>query len=410
MTVFRPFAALRYTDAEAVAAAGVDAVPANYDTVVAPPYDVLSSADRQALETLDPRNSVRLDYPHGATDPAAYDGAARLLEAWNASGVLTADSQPTFTVYRMTATDSAGRTRSTTGVIGGLGLEPPGVGDVLPHEETTSKDKADRLSLIRATRINTSPIWGLSMASGLGARCAAIADARSAAARAVDGDGVVHESWVVTDPSDIDALATIVSSAPVVIADGHHRFETALAYQAERLAAGDLPGGQDALMALVVELAEEELEVRGIHRIVNLPDGLDAVGWLSRWFDATRDEPVDATIHSRMVEAGSLALVTPRGTWLLRPREGAFDDAIGLDSQRIAAALAATEGTSVRYHHDVATVVAAAQNETDAVGVLLRPATVAQIRAVAESRTRMPAKTTFFWPKPRTGMLFRPLD
>ena len=400
MTQFHPFAAIRYVE---------PGTPADYTSVVAPPYDVLSNADRLALETLDDRNSVRLDYPHGATDPAAYDGAARQLAAWLASGVLAADSAATFTVYRMTATDDAGQTRSTTGVVGGLGLEPPGVGDVLPHEETTSKDKADRLNLIRATRINTSPIWGLSMASGLGSRCAAIADGMPASAQAIDSDGVRHEAWVVTDPSDIASIISIVSSAPVVIADGHHRFETALAYQAERHSAGDGPGHQDALMALVVELAEGELEVRGIHRIVTLPEGLDPVVWLSNWFDATRDEPVDATIGSRLREAGSLALVTPRGTWLLRPRAGAFDERLTLDSQRVAAALAATPGATVRYHHDVATVVAAAQDETDTVGILLRPATVAQIRSVAEARVRMPAKTTFFWPKPRTGMLFRPV-
>lgn len=401
MTQFRPFAALRYALAGA---------PADYTTVVAPPYDVLSNADRAALEALDTRNSVRLDFPHGATDPDAYDGARRQLQAWLAEGTLARDSSETFTVYRMTATDDTGRTRATTGVVGGLGLEPPGQGDVLPHEETTSKDKADRLNLIRATRINTSPIWGLSMASGLGARCATIADATAPAAHAVDGDGVRHEAWIVSDPAHIEALATIVSSAPVVIADGHHRFETALAFQAERRADGDGPGGHDALMALVVELAEGELEVRGIHRIITLPSGLDPVGWLATWFEATRDEPVDASIRSRMGEAGSLALVTPRGTWLLCPREGAFADGIELDSQRIAAALAATPGASVRYHHDVTTVVAAAQNESDTIGVLLRPATVAQIRAVAEARTRMPAKTTFFWPKPRTGMVFRPVD
>ena len=405
MTQFRPFAALRYALAGASAAA-----PADYTTIVAPPYDVLSNTDRAALEALDARNSVRLDFPHGATDPDAYDGARRQLQAWQAEGTLAQDSSQTFTVYRMTATDDTGRTRSTTGVIGGLGLEPPGQGDVLPHEETTSKDKADRLDLIRATRINTSPIWGLSMAAGLGAHCAAVAEAAAPAAYAVDGDGVRHEAWIVTDPADIEALATIVSSAPVVIADGHHRFETALAFQAERRADGDGPGGCDALMALVVELAEGELEVRGIHRIITLPSGLDPVGWLATWFEATRDEPVDASIRSRMRDAGSLALVTPRGTWLLRPRGGAFADGIELDSQRIAAALAATPEASVRYHHDVATVVAATQNDPDTIGVLLRPATVAQIRAVAEARTRMPAKTTFFWPKPRTGMVFRPVD
>ena len=401
MTQFRPFAALRYVLAGA---------PADYTKVAAPPYDVLSNADRTALEALDTRNSVRLDFPHGATDPDAYNSAHRQLQAWLAEGTLSRDSSETFTVYRMTATDDTGRTRSTTGVVGGLGLEPPGQGDVLPHEETTSKDKADRLDLIRATRINTSPIWGLSMAAGLGARCAVIAEAATSAAYAVDGDGVRHEAWIVTDPADIEALAAIVSSAPVVIADGHHRFETALAFQAERRVDGDSPGGYDALMAFVVELAEGELEVRGIHRIITLPAGLDPVGWLATWFDATRDEPVDASIRSRLRDAASLALVTPRGTWLLHPRAGAFAEGIELDSQRIAAALAATPEASVRSHHDVATVVAAAQNDSDTIGVLLRPATVSQIRAVAEARTRMPAKTTFFWPKPRTGMVFRPVD
>ena len=401
MTQFRPFSALRYV---------ADDRPAEYSTVVAPPYDVLSDADRAALEGLDPRNSVRLDFPHGATDPDAYIGARRQLDAWVLSGALSADASETFTIYRMTATDERGQTRSTTGLMGSLGLERPGDGDVLPHEETTSKDKADRLNLIRASRINTSPIWGLSMASGLGARCSAIADAAAPDAVAVDGDGVRHEAWIVTEPADLASLESIVSSAPVVIADGHHRFETALAYQAECAAAGSGAGAHDALMAFVVELAEGELDVRGIHRIVTLPGGLDPVAWASTWFDSTRDEPVDPTIRDRMAEAGALALVTPRGTWLLRPRPGAFDPSLGLDSQRVAAALAQTPGATVRYHHDIATVVRAAQTETDTVGLLLRPATVAQIRTVAEARTRMPAKTTFFWPKPRTGMLFRPVD
>ena len=401
MTQFRPFSAIRYA---------ADDRPADYSSVVAPPYDVLSDADRDALEALDPRNSVRLDFPHGATDPEAYDGARRKLDAWLHSGALSADASPTFTIYRMTAIDDLGQARSTTGVLGSLGLERPGNGDVLPHEETTSKDKADRLNLIRATRINTSPIWGLSMASGLGARCTAIADAAAPDAAAVDGDGVRHEAWIVTDPTDLASLEAIVSSAPVVIADGHHRFETALAYQSECAASGSGAGGHDALMAFVVELAEGELDVRGIHRIVVLPAAMDPVTWASTWFEPTRDEPVDPTIRDRMAEAGALALVTSRGTWLLRPRPGAFDPGLGLDSQRIAAAQAQTPGATVRYHHDIATVVRAAQSESDTVGLLLRPATVAQIRSVAEARTRMPAKTTFFWPKPRTGMLFRPVD
>lgn len=400
MTRFRPFPALRYSFATS---------PGDASAVVAPPYDVLSAADRRALEANDPRNSVRLDYPHGDETPDAYPGARRQLEAWLADGVLVRDGAPTLSVYRMTAPDESGTPRSTTGVIGGLGLEQPGTGDVLPHEETTSKDKADRLNLIRAARINTSPIWGLSLTAGLGAACAAVTSASAPLSVAVDEDGVRHEVWRVDDADTVARLCALVESTPVVIADGHHRFETGLAYLGERQAAGD-PGEATGIMAFVVELADDQLEVRGIHRIVTLPDGTDAATALAPWFDVLPTGPVDAEVRRRMVDAGALCLVTRDGTHLLRPKESAFGPDIDLDSQRIRIALEAIPGSAVRYHHDVATVCGAVADGSASAGVLLRPATVAQIQAVAHARTRMPAKTTFFWPKPRTGVLFRPVD
>ena len=400
MTVFRPFTALRY--------ASESPMPHQIDDLIAPPYDVLSGDDRTALELRSPHNSVRIDFPHGADDPGAYAAARAQLDLWLATGVIVADSEPSFSVYRMTATDETGKTRQTTGVLGGLGLEPPGTGDVLPHEETTSKDKADRLNLIRATEVNTSPIWGLSLTPGLGAFLQELADRSSALAEGVDEEGVIHQVWRIDAPSDIAAITQLAESAPVVIADGHHRFETGLAYPAER---GENPGGASGILALLVELADDQLVVRAIHRMVNfsaaIPDA-QLVSRLAEFFELSEAQPVDSAVTERMAASGSLTFFTGSGTWYGVPKPGAFADDVVLDSTRVRIALAEiAPDADVKYQHSVNTVARTVKDNGCHLGILLRPATVAQIRNVAHNRTRMPAKTTFFWPKPRTGVVFR---
>jgi uncharacterized protein (DUF1015 family) len=400
MTVFRPFPALRYEPR--------GAAPQDLSGVIAPPYDVLSAADRAALEDRDPHNSVRIDYPHGADDPEAYHGARLLLNAWIADGTLVADTEPSFSVYRMTATDEAGITRRTTGVFGGLGLEPPGTGDVLPHEETTSKDKADRLNLIRATEVNTSPIWGLSLSAGLGACLNRIADAGVPLGRATDDEGVIHEVWRVTHPELIAEIAGLAEATPVVIADGHHRFETGLAYLAER---GDRRGSASAILALLVELADDQLVVRAIHRLVNFAGALtptELIRGLEPFFSVTETARFDKDIITTMAQTGSLTFFTKGHTWTGVPKPGAFPDSVGLDSTRVRIALAEiAPDADIRYQHSVASIARSVDAGDADLGILLRPATVSQIRTVAKERTRMPAKTTFFWPKPRTGVVFR---
>lgn len=386
MTRFAPFSGLRYHR--------TDGSTADLTRLVAPPYDVLSDAQRQSLEDNDPANSVRLDYPRGAADPTAYVGARADLDRWVASGILTLDSSPTLTVYRMTP---QGTGRSTTGVLGALGLEQPGIGDVLPHEETTTKDKADRLSLIRATEINTSPIWVLATASGLGAACSAAIGDRCADATATDLDEVLHEVWVISDPAALAALSVAAAGGPVVVADGHHRLETALAYQQEAPLA-------DAILAYVVELTESELEVRPIHRILSIPAGVKLLEHLDAWFDRRE---VIGVVKAAPLD-GPVLITGPATSVVLIPKTGAFDSSVGLDSERLRTALAALDGVGVRFHHDADVVIEAA-SQPDQMGVLLRPATVSQIRAVADARKRMPPKTTFFWPKPRTGLVFRPV-
>jgi uncharacterized protein (DUF1015 family) len=302
--------------------------------------------------------------------------------------------------------DEQGRPRQTAGVIGALELSAPGEGDVLPHERTMSKPKDDRLNLMRACRANLSPVWGLSLAEGLSALCELPGPP---IVRCTDDEGVHHRLWRISQPGVVEAIASAVASTPVVIADGHHRYETALAYRDEQ---PDPEGPHAFLMAYIVELADEQLTVRAIHRLLSgLPAGLDLVDALSPFFDPFDAGPLSGapTLPGRMADAGALALVRLDQAWLLRPRAGAFDDVENLDSSRLAAALETLPDHTVAYQHGIEAVVSTVEKGDAQAGFLLRPASVAQIAEAARARRRMPAKTTFFYPKPRTGLVFRRL-
>ena len=394
MPRFEPFAGLRYRTATVT-----------LDDVVAPPYDVISESDRVDLEARSPYNSVRVELPRDAPPLDRYQAAARLIDDWRSGGVLAADDRAALYAYRMRFTDEAGRERETVGVIGALGLEPIGAGGILPHERTMPKPKSDRLDLLRATRANLSPIWGLSLAAGL----SRLIPPAASAVRCTDDDDVDHELWPVTDPGAIAAIGASVGAAPVVVADGHHRLETALAYQQERrAAAADRPGGYDLVMALMVELAPEQLSVRAIHRLIaGLPEGFDIPGAFAEAFDLMATDPPDRSIGDRMLDSGSLALVTPSRTWLARPRPGTDVADEALDSARLDRALATFPAHDLTYQHGWDLAAGAVAHGDAQVAVLLRPAGIEQIAATGRGGARMPPKTTFFWPKPRTGLVFR---
>ena len=396
---FEPFAGIRY-----------DPTAEGLEAVLAPPYDVVDEEERARLVALDPHNAIRLELPVDEGGRNRYAVAAALLEEWLAEGALVADAEPAFYVYRMGFTDEAGRPRQTTGVVGALGL---GDDDVLPHERTMPKPKSDRLDLLRATRTNSSPIWGLSLAAGWSALCDVPGppDARASV------DGVHHRLWRVTQPGVVGTVSDAVASAPVVVADGHHRYETALAYRAERRAAtADAPGAYDAIMALVVELAPDQLDVRPYHRLLSgLPAGTDPVEVLAGAFavepgpDARADG--GAALAARMAEVGALGLVTVEGAFLLRPRpetDAAAEE--DLDSSRLDVALAAAPARELAYEHARTAALRAVADGRAQAAVLVRPATVAQIAEVAHAQRLMPPTTTFFHPKPRTGLVFRRLD
>lgn len=397
---FSPFPGIRYGD-------HLD--PAD---VTAPPYDVIDAEDRSVLVSRSDRNAVLIDLPVEADGADRYGVAAATFAAWQADGTLVTDDGPTFTVYRMAYTDDLGRPARTLGVIGALELSRPDEGRILPHEHTTPKAKTDRLDLIRATCANLSAIWVLSPVEGL---TRLIEPSTPPTQEWTDDDGVEHAVWTISDPATLAAVSEAVGSAPVVVADGHHRYETSLAHRdARREAAG--PGaelGSDAVMALVVELTPDELTVRPIHRLV---DGLAADALrdaLATSFEVVgepvgEDEVADGSVLARMDAAGAIALLGPDGAGtLLAPRAEAFAGVDDLDSARVAHALADVDGVEVRFQHGVDLVQRAVTGGTAEAGLLLRPATVTQIADNARSDGRMPAKTTFFHPKPRTGVVFR---
>ncbi len=392
---FEPFAGLRYAP---------DRV--RLDDVVAPPYDVISPEARAALQSRSAYNSVRIELPDEAPGLDGYHAAAHRLTEWEAAGILRRDARPAMYGYRMTFADDAGRERQTVGVIGALGLEPPGGGSILPHEHTTPKARSDRLELLRVTKANVSPIWGLSPAVGL----SALLEPPAETSHAVDTEGVAHDLWPITDAGTVAALAERVASAPVLIADGHHRFETAVAYQAERREAlSDRPGPYDLVMALIVELADERLSVRPVHRLISgLPVDFDVAAAFDAYFEMTSTDPVDVSITERLAEAGAMALTTSAGTWLLmaRPHTVAASRQ-DLDSSRLEVALGGFPGHHVVYQDGWATAARAVETGQAQAAVLLNPVTVEQIAAVGHGGERMPPKTTFFWPKPRTGLVIR---
>ncbi|MBI4936311.1 MAG: DUF1015 domain-containing protein [Actinobacteria bacterium] len=393
MPRFEPFAALRYSPMLSL------------DDVAAPPYDVLSDADVDALLARHPRNIVAIDVPRDVDGPDRYALAASRLAEWVQEGTLVRDASPSFTLYRMKFTDEAGTTRETVGVLGALEVVDEGAGGVLPHERTTPKAKSDRLDLTRATDTNLSPVWGLSLTPGLTDLLRAPAEPVGACH---DEHGVLHTVERVTDPERVAAISAAVGSNPVLIADGHHRYAISRTFRDERRAAG----GDDAAeltLTYVAELVEEQLSIDAIHRLYRGVSADDLLAIFAPLFDLSEAGPVTASFAGEVVERGALCLVRPNGTGVwLTPKPEAFVDVRALDGAYLEHALADRD-IDVTYQHGVQHVIDIVGAGGASTGVLIRPTSIVEIRRTADERLLMPPKSTFFTPKLRTGPVLRPL-
>jgi uncharacterized protein (DUF1015 family) len=392
---FEPFSALRY------------AAPFSLESVTAPPYDVLSVDDVQRLAGQHPYNIVHIDVPQESQGPNRYELAADMLNTWRHDEVMVLDPRPSFTLYRMAFTDEAGRQRETVGVLGALEVVDEGAGGVLPHERTTPKAKSDRLDLTRATGANLSPVWGLSLASELTELLRAPGELMGST---TDAHGVVHTIERIDDPERCAAITQRVASAPVVIADGHHRYAISRTWRDEvRAATGRHDTEAELTLTYLGELVAEQLNVAAIHRLYHEVAYEVIRSALARSFDLVDGEAVSPATLIEMEQRGALCLVDSQGraTWMT-PRDDAFTGVRDLDSARLEHALADV-AHEVTYQHGVHEVLHELSTGTYCAAVLIRPVSIGEIQRTAHEGLLMPPKSTFFTPKLLTGLVVRPV-
>ena len=390
MPRFEPFAAIRY--------ATHDLAP-----VIAPPYDVLSDAEVETLKAMSPHNVVRIDVPRGGED--RYDLAAKTMHAWLDEQVLVIDPEPSFTIYRMRFTDSAGVRRDVAGVLGALEVVDLEAGGVLPHERTTPQASTDRLDLTRATAANLSPVWGLSLSTGL---TELLAEPGEVVGAVMDA-GVEHVVERLTDPQRIAAIRDKLGAEDVLIADGHHRYGVSRSYRDEvRETTGRTDTAAELTLAFVNELIEEQLSVAAIHRLYANIEVADLARALARSFELMPiDRPSTDTLAAMAME-GFLVLFTREGVWRMQPKPGRFDGVRALDGGWLETALADVPLT-VSYQHGLDEALSEVDSGRAAAAVLIRPVSVAEIERTAREGLLMPPKSTFFTPKLKTGFVIRSL-
>lgn len=427
MAEFLPFHGLRYNR---------DKV--ELSDVLAPPYDVIKGDMRGQLVARSDYNVVGVELPEGEGD-AKYANAARLLEAWTAKSILVRDD-PTFYVYEQEfEVPGSGAVRRRRGVLGVLRLEEFGEG-VQPHEFTLSGPKEDRLKLLRATRANTSPIFGL-FADNDGWVTALITNAYTEhpLCEARDGEGVLHRLWHMDDDETVNAAVAALEDEPILIADGHHRYETALNYRNERRAAALAAGHEwtgaepeNFVLMMVVSTLDEGLIVLPTHRLVKnvAADKIDSlIGNLERYFEIGV-LPVAGAVALPDDATPSFGLHLNGQSYSVRLRAGQ-EHLAALDAARSTAynaldvtvlhtlileqqlGIGPTElaaGGSIGYTIDAAEAIRKVDAGEYQAAFLLRSTPVEQVQQVAAAGDRMPQKSTYFYPKLVTGLVLRPLD
>lgn len=424
MPEIRAFRGLRYNPASAGDMAGL----------ICPPYDVIPPSMQQELYGSSPYNAIRLELPMEA-DP--YGAAAERLEQWIREGVLQQEGEPALYPCFQTYTGPDGNTRTRKGFFCALRLHEFSEKKVLPHERTLSGPKADRLNLFRRTKANISSIFGLYADERLGADTL-IDSFSSAHAPVVDAvfQGVRNRLWKISDPALIEQVCQVLLDRQVFIADGHHRYETGVAYRNERKDADPLHNGTEPynyILAYLTNIHDEGLLIFPIHRLVRDVEGFDPVLFrseLGKFFDVTElsgrealgdyldREPSSATYG--VVMPGIVLGMTLRGSpaeVLSQPVPPALqklgvvvlhDLVLG---QLLGISLdAMAKQTNLVYVKDDREVFDAVASGTVQAGIVVKATRVGEVLAVSGSGEVMPQKSTYFYPKIMTGLVFHSLD
>jgi uncharacterized protein (DUF1015 family) len=411
--------------------------------VVAPPYDVIDPPLQQALYDRSPYNVIRLilnkEEPTDSETDNRYTRAARCLREWQADDVLVQDSARALYVYHQDF-EVEGKRHTRKGFLARVRLEPFGKGRIYPHEETLAGPKADRLRLFHATAMNLSPVFGLypdpegSVTAHLDA-----AVRRVLPLEATDHLGVVSRLWPVADQHVGSAVQGLLSPKPVFIADGHHRYETGLRYLEERRAAGEVRDPEAAanfILMMLVSMSDPGLVILPTHRLIS---GLPAVGAsqvaqvLAPHFQVERVgqgeqgareawESIEADGSQDLLGFGTVA----DGVWqTARLRDREIMGRLAAEHSPAWRGLAVSvlhvlvldhlfaQGLKAkgacRYVHLLRELTEAAAARQCQVAVLVPPATMGHVEQIAGNLEKMPPKSTYFYPKLLSGLVFNPL-
>ncbi len=412
--------------------------------VIAPPYDVIGPALQDELYKKHPANVVRLilnrDEPGDSEGNNRYSRAAQFLKNWRSEGVLFSEAQPTVYVYHQTFT-TGGETVNRRGFMIRCRLERFGEGKIYPHEETMSGPKQDRLLLTRACRANLSQIFGLfpdpqSQVQELLEKAAA----KVAPLEATDHLGVVHRMWPVTDVSVISAVAGMMSDKPMFIADGHHRYETACNYRDEIVSKkGPLEAHDPAnfVLMMCIGMSDPGLLVLPTHRLFRGAEGLTAKDLVAKLGDnfktqtagkgrtkasevweeiETGDNQGTLGFYTKADDTWTLATITPAGKAKmaeLAEEHSADWQGLGVSILHrlvVENLLGGKNWPKPRYVHLVDEVVENLQGDEFSLAALVMPASVDDIRTISQHNERMPAKSTYFYPKLLSGLVINPLE
>jgi uncharacterized protein (DUF1015 family) len=440
MAVIAPFRGLRYNLAK---------IP-NMEAVVTPPYDVIDAGAQAAFMAKNPYNMIHLDLSKNVKadqlTEARYAGAKQLFEAWQAEGVLVRDEQPAIYIYHVEYGLPSGERRTRKGLLAQVRLAEFSEGIVKPHEKTFANVTGDRLRLLDTCHAQFSPIFSL-YSDAEGAVLARLDGGKpEALCSATDHDGCVHRLWRVTDPAALTAVQEMFREKALYIADGHHRYTTALQFRAlmrERLGSVPPESPYNHTMMYICPMEEPGLAVLPTHRLVRAPGRLTVEDLLTRLAEAFGVEEIDgggremliAELFDRMSEAaagqtrfGFYHAAADR-SFLLTMKEGAmerlaghhpealrdldvvalsdliFDKFLTLDKSRC------VQGDLLEYYSDadealdVAVKEAQAASEYTPLLFLMNATLVSQVRRVADEGLVMPHKSTFFYPKLLTGLL-----
>lgn len=405
--------------------------------VVAPPYDVIDAELQRRLYDASSYNVIRLELTRDEPGADRYAVAARTLRDWLREGVLRADDHPAFYLYEQQfAVD--GRPVVRRGFFARVRLEPFGRGQVYPHEQTLAGPKADRLSLYKATGYNLSPVFGLypdAEGAAIAAVEAGVADRTPL--EATDHLGVVNRLWPVTEQSVATAVQGIMADRPIFIADGHHRYETGLAYRDHLAAAGELSGPDDPanfVLMMLVGTSDPGLRILPTHRLVSGLAGLTAATLAERLAPEFEVEdfgegPSGCRAAWQEIELHEAQDMLGFGTvadnrWVAaRLRSDATMDRICADRSADWRSLGVSilhelvlkhllDGLgdpACRYVHLIDEVLADTSARGCELACLVPPATMDHVRTIASGGETMPPKSTYFYPKLLTGLVLNPL-